>query len=323
MSKYHCERCNFSTNNRTKFQRHLETKKHKESPFSHHLVTKKPPFLDPKVTKKSPFSHQKTTIFDQKVDENRHPCKYCGKTFKFKQGMYRHVKYYCKKSEDEDVKELVRLMNEQMKEKDRLLEEKEKKVEHYESQQKKQLKLQERNNKMIKKLTNKLQITNYNHQQNVVVNNHIQLLNYQDTDLSHLTSMDYMGAINKVNYATFEIIKKIHFNPSKPENMNIYIPNIKDKYVVMFQENAWQIQARNKEVDNLMEDKYMVLKEWYDENVRDEAGYDQLKRNFERFDANIENDQVRDRIRDEIIMFLYNKRNMFVKGNEELDASSI
>ena len=138
MSKYHCERCNFSTNNRTKFQRHLETKKHKESPFS----------------------HQKTTIFDQKEAEKRHPCKYCGKTFKFKQGMYRHVKYYCKKSEDEDVKELVRLMNEQMKEKDRLLEEKEKKVEHYESQQKKQLKLQERNNKMIKKLTNKLQITN-------------------------------------------------------------------------------------------------------------------------------------------------------------------
>ena len=183
--------------------------------------------------------------------------------------------------------------------------------------------LEDWQSRVIKKLTNKLQITNYNHQQNVVVNNHIQLLNYQDTDLSHLTSMDYMGAINKVNYATFEIIKKIHFNPSKPENMNIYIPNIKDKYVVMFQENAWQIQARNKEVDNLMEDKYMMLKEWYDENVRDEAGYDQLKRNFQRFDANIENDQVRDRVKNEIIMFLYNKRNMFVKGNEELEASSI
>ena len=32
--------------------------------------------------------------------------------------MYRHIKLYCKKSEDEDLKELVRLMNQQLQEKD-------------------------------------------------------------------------------------------------------------------------------------------------------------------------------------------------------------
>jgi hypothetical protein len=319
MEKYHCERCNYSTNNKTKFQRHLGTKKHQESPFSHHLVTKKSPFLGPKVTKKSPKSHQKSPFFDQKSTENEHRCKYCAKTFKYKQGMYRNIKYYCKKSEDEDLKELVRLMNEQLKEKDQLLEEKEKEVEQYESQEKKYLKQQERNNKMIKKLTDKLQINHFS-QNNVIVNNHIRLLNYKDTDLSHLTHRDYKAAINKVNYATFDIMKRIHFNPKKPENMNIYIPNIKDKYVVMFQENAWQIQARSEEVDELISDKYLILREWYDENVRDnnDSGYEILKRNFQRFDANIEDKNVRERVKNDIIMFLYNKRNMIVKQNEEL-----
>ena len=67
MSKYHCERCNFSTNNRTKFQRHLETKKHKESPFSHHLVTKKPPFL----TKKRPKNDILVNIAAKHSNSNR------------------------------------------------------------------------------------------------------------------------------------------------------------------------------------------------------------------------------------------------------------
>ena len=313
MEKYYCECCNYSTNHKAKFQRHLGTKKHEKSSQSHHKVTTKSPFFVPKVTIKSPQSHHQVTIFDPKTAHSDFVCKYCHKTFKFKQGMYRHIKMYCKKSEDEDLKELVRLMNEQLKEKDKELKEKDKKMQGF-------VKHQERNNKLIKKLTDKLQITNYS-QHNVVVNNNIRLLNYKDTDLSHLTSSDYKEAINQVNYATLELIKKIHFNPNKPENMNIYIPNIKDKYVVMFKENTWQIQTRNKEVDDLMEDKYMLLREWYNENVKYASEYEfiTLKKNFERFDENIDDNGVRDVVKNEIIMFLYNKRNMVVKHQEETE----
>ena len=35
--------------------------------------------------------------------------------------MYRHIKYTCKKNNDEDIKELVRLLNEQTKNKDKEL----------------------------------------------------------------------------------------------------------------------------------------------------------------------------------------------------------
>jgi hypothetical protein len=156
----------------------------------------------------------------------------------------------------------------------------------------------------------------------VIVTN---ILNYKDTDISHLTANDYVRAIQQVNDAIPTIMKKIHFNPQKPENMNIYIPNIKDKYILIFNENEWQIKSRSKEVNDLIEDKYYILKEWYDENLRDrdinenmdQESYNFLKKNFEKFDANIENDETKQIIKDEIIMFLYNKRNMIIKNSEE------
>ncbi len=48
MNKYNCDKCGFHTNNKTKYQRHLGTKKHQKSPQSHHKVTTKSPFLGPK-----------------------------------------------------------------------------------------------------------------------------------------------------------------------------------------------------------------------------------------------------------------------------------
>ena len=55
-----------------------------------------------------------------------HQCKYCLKEFKHKQGMYRHIKYVCKKNKDEDFKELARLMNEQHKQMELIHEEQQK-----------------------------------------------------------------------------------------------------------------------------------------------------------------------------------------------------
>ena len=49
------------------------------------------------------------------------------------------------------------------------------------------------------------------------------ILPYKDTDLSHLTDKDYVNSIKQVNFRVKDFIEKVHFNPEKPENMNIYI----------------------------------------------------------------------------------------------------
>uniref|UniRef100_A0A6C0EV55 Uncharacterized protein n=1 Tax=viral metagenome TaxID=1070528 RepID=A0A6C0EV55_9ZZZZ len=217
------------------------------------------------------------------IDKN--VCKYCNKEFKHMQSMYRHIKYTCKQNKDEDVKELVRLMNLRLEQKDKELE-----------LHKKQIDTQE---KQIEKLMGKLQINIHG---NVIQN--IQLLPYKETDYSHLTEKDYVGAIKRVNFCVRHIIEKIHFNPSKPENMNIYISNLKDKYMMMYEGGNWNIKNKT-ELDNLYDDKEMLLEDWLD---KEQHKYPELKEKFERYINNKEKDDTLNMIKDDIKMMLYNKK---------------
>jgi len=80
--EYCCKGCDYKTIYHTNYKKHLETKKHKD--LVEHFV-----------------------------------CKFCEKEFKFRQSMYRHAKYTCKKNKDvhadvkDEVKDLVRLLKEE------------------------------------------------------------------------------------------------------------------------------------------------------------------------------------------------------------------
>jgi hypothetical protein len=162
--------------------------------------------------------------------------------------------------------------------------------------------------KQIDKLTNKLQIQNIN---NGTVNNNntinIQLLNHADTDYSHLTPNDYMACINSCNKCVKTLIEKVHFNPNKPENMNIYLSNIKGKYVMIYKDNEWQIQNKKDQVNHLYDHNELVLETWYDE-YKDKRP--DIIHSFQRYLKNRDGDQVLNKVKDEILIMLYNKRKM-------------
>ena len=101
MSKYYCECCEYSTNDKTKYNRHLLTKRHEKLSNSYPNVSK----MYPNVSKKR----------EKNSEMAAYPCKYCGKVFKYRTGVSKHIKYACKQNKDEDLKELVRLLNEQNK----------------------------------------------------------------------------------------------------------------------------------------------------------------------------------------------------------------
>ena len=276
---YDCECCKFSTKLKSNYLRHLKTKKHFNKINSH-----------PKVTKKSPFSHPKVTIFSEVINENL-ICKYCNKQFKYKQGMYRHIKYSCKKNNDEGMKELARLMNEikeQNKSKDNQIEQMQ---------------------KQIDKLTNKLQIQTLNLQNNTlnnIQNNfHIKLLNHNETDYSHLSDKDYIFCMKENNFCVKKLIEKVHFNDEKPENKNIYISNIKSSYVMLYKDNKWQIVNRKEQIDDLYEYNEILLEEWY-ENYKDKNS--EMIKSFERYLKYKEDDEAINKIKQDILLMLYNNR---------------
>jgi ElaB/YqjD/DUF883 family membrane-anchored ribosome-binding protein len=113
-----------------------------------------------------------------------------------------------------------------------------------------------------------------------------------------------MFCIKKVNFCVKNLIERIHFNPDKPENMNIYISNLKDKYLMMYEEGNWNIKHKS-ELDILYEEKEMLLEQWLDE---EQDKYPELKDKFIRYLNNKENDETLNMIKDEIKMMMYNNK---------------
>jgi hypothetical protein len=170
-------------------------------------------------------------------------------------------------------------------------------------QQKNELQSQKQEfNKKIDKLMGKLEVGNTF---NTAIVNNIQLLGYRQTDVSHLTDQDYRSCIKRVNHCVKNMIEKVHFNPSKPENMNIYISNIKEKYIMVYDGANWNLANRKDELDRLYEEKEMMLEEWLDSNPDEE-----LKQKFMRYLNNKDNDECLNRIKEEIMLMLYNKQTM-------------
>jgi hypothetical protein len=208
--------------------------------------------------------------------------------------MYKHIKYTCTKNKDEDVRELVRLMNLQLEQKDKEIDMHKKQLES----QSKQLETQSR---QMDKLAAKLEIHGSFNTTNI--QNNIQLLSFKDTDYSHLTEKDYVHCLRHVNFCVKQLIEKVHFNPSKPENMNIYISNLKDKYLMVYENGNWNIKTK-RELDLLYEQKEMMLEEWISEQDK----YPELKEKFIQYLHNKDNDETLNMVKDEIKMMMYNKR---------------
>ena len=146
MTIYHCECCNYLSERKGNYLKHLETKKHfillkdYNAKHSQQPITDVSQSLDLVVKNEvmpPVYDHSDNSLFfdfnddessfefsdnddldsddDATITESDYQCKYCNKSFKFAQGLSKHIKYRCKKNHDEDMKELVRLLNEQNK----------------------------------------------------------------------------------------------------------------------------------------------------------------------------------------------------------------
>jgi hypothetical protein len=271
---YTCDNCNFKTNIQSNYDKHIQTMKHLNNIIN----------IRQKIIQKN----------------NDYSCKYCGQLYKHKSSIYKHIKYNCMKNKDEDLKELVRLLNLKLEQKDKEIEIHQKQKDNELEIYKKQIECQ---TKQIDKLMSKLEINGSFNTTNNIQNN-IQLLAYKDTDISHLTENDYMFCIKKVNFCVKNLIEKIHFNSEKPENMNIYISNLKDKYMMIYEEGNWNIKNKS-ELDILYQEKEMMLEQWLNE---EQDKYPELKEKFIRYLNNKENDETLNMIKDEIKLMMYNNK---------------
>ena len=306
MVNYQCPRCGFNTNIKTKYTSHLGRKficKNNVSDdtldleYQKYNITTKlnSNIFQTKIQQYPKNIQHNSNLFQTKIQQypknqnseidKNYICEFCDKKFKYNQSYYRHLKNCkIKKETDEDksMNELVNLLNQQL-------------IEQREQMKKK--------DKQIEELIKKAGITNINIQQN-----NYKLLAYQNTDISHLTDSDFLKCLNHNNMCVPHLIKKINFDPLKPENHNIYISNIKNNYVLAYNGIKWQLQNRDDVINNLIDEKEFMIEQKLEEWIENGKNYPDIMKKFNRYLEKKENDIIVNKIKDEIKLMLFNNR---------------
>jgi hypothetical protein len=329
MVNYQCYRCGYSTNHKTKIRLHINRKNTCEPKLNNlNLDVCKDKILQGlscdsyMVCLKNAGKNTKITLNNTKnTKNNEFNCKYCEKIYSRTDSLNRHLKICKEKKKDDEVKqsmsELVKLLNKKLEEKDKQLEKqnikfdkelekRDKELEKRDKELEKQLSIKD---KHIEELIKKAGINN----NTINVQNNIKLLSYSDTDRSHLTDNDILKCLKHSNFCIPHLIEKIHFDINKPENHNLYISNLKNKYVMMYDGNKWECKDRDEQINNLIDDNEGIIEYKLEEWIENGVKYPEMMRKFNRYIEKKDNDKVINKIKDEIKLLLYNNRNIVSK----------
>lgn len=296
MVVYSCPRCGYSNNIKTKYINHLKRKKICKPIISDNNLLEEYTKYD--------IIHNVIENKRNETNEKKFVCSFCKKKYKFSQSLSRH-KNHCSfnkvnEKEKSTMIELVTLLNDRLSDAHKEINIRDKQLKKKDSEI-------DKRDKYLDKLITK---NGFNNTNIVNIQNNFKLLGYRKTDISHLTEMDYLNCLNHHNLCIPHLIKKIHFNPNKPENHNIYISNIKNNYVMLYDGNKWNLQNRDEAIINLIDDKETIIEQKLEEWVENGKEFPKIMKQFNKYLETRENDEILNTIKEEIKLMLFNNRHV-------------
>lgn len=238
----------------------------------------------------------KSSLSIKSKEGNQNKCNYCGKEFTRKDNLMRHIDGYCKIKRENDRK-MEDLMDKLIK-----LEENFRKIEG------EMVDLKKENSEYKRQL----QIGNINNgTQNInngnQINNYITILPFGKENTTTITDKEYQRIMIRGFNSVPELVKKIHFDKNHPENHNVYISNMRDKYVLVYDGKNWELNDRDDALQQLYEDKTDILETKFEELLEklDDNTIRMFKRFLKKKDDDCEEIQL---IKKELKKILYNNR---------------
>jgi hypothetical protein len=252
----------------------------------------------------------------QKINKSHddYMCKFCEKTFTTATSMYRHINHTCRMKKNEDSKrdEIYERLLELEKNNKVLIQ----KTEHFEKENK-DLKKEVI---ILKKNVNKVSKITHNTTNNNIINNgivaNINLIGYGKEDLSKIDKKDILKAIQHGFDSTIKLTEILHFNPKHPEYHNVYITNVKNKYAMMFDGKDWNLTMKDVLINKIYDDKKNYIEENLDDFI--ESLSSSRKNALERWLATNDDDDRINKVKNEIKLLLYNKRNLITDKEEKI-----
>jgi len=320
MVNYTCPRCGFNTHHKTKYMSHLRRKYICKNKTSDDMLQNE--YIKYEINEKIECQHNVNVLPKKNIksqhfvndkstkSKDTYECKFCNKEFNSRQGKWRHLKNCKEKKQDEEEKNnlisLIELLNQQIEEQREYM--KEQKEQLNKQLEKRDKQIEDQNIQIIELIKKSgINIGTQNIQQN------IKILAYNNSDLSHLTDKDYMKCLKHSNFCIPHLIKEIHFNPEKPENHNIYISNLKNNYVMIYNGSKWMLNDRDDSIQSLIDDKESIIEQKLEEWIENGNNYPDIMKKFNRYLEKKENNSVLDKIKGEIKLMLFNNRDIVVK----------
>lgn len=158
---------------------------------------------------------------------------------------------------------------------------------------------------------------NIDNSKNLNVN--IKINPFEKTDYSHITDRDYLECIKHANMCIPFFIKKLHFDPEKPENHNVLIKNLKVGYIMTNNGRKWVYRSCDETVSFLIEDNANIIEDkiayWSESGHKyaKQEKYIKILDKFSRFlERRSDSKYVEKMVEKEVKLVLFNNRDMIM-----------
>jgi uncharacterized C2H2 Zn-finger protein len=139
---------------------------------------------------------------------------------------------------------------------------------------KQMIKIAEKNEKLEQEVKNlQLQITNINSNNNTTNNitQNITIVAYGKEDISRITNKDFRSIMRRGMLSIPELVRRIHFDEKVPENHNVYISNLRGRYVLMHDGKKWRLADIKEALQQIYGDHYDILETKFEELIGEDS----------------------------------------------------
>lgn len=161
-----------------------------------------------------------------------------------------------------------------------------------------------------KKIINNTQNVKIDTQNNVIFN----LVAYGQEDTSKITSGEFKRILNRGFNSVPAFLEKLHFDKNKPENHNVYISNMRDDHILVYDGEKWKLVDRDDMLQTIYDDKANILiTKFKDMGVGLDENTIRMFNRFKKMYENEDDETAIKRIKKEMKSVMYNNREMVQK----------
>jgi len=148
------------------------------------------------------------------------------------------------------------------------------------------------------------------------INQTIVVVGYGNEDMSKIDKEKILDCLKQGFHSAVRLTDVVHFDPDKPENHNVYVSNLKNKYAMVFRNGSWQAITKIELINKIYNDK----KNYVENNM--ETFYNKMsvsqKNSFHRWlHTDDEHPKIKE-IKEEIRLLLFNRKELVNKNFKQI-----